>query len=386
MKNPRLDSILTLILASILILPSLTMANQLTSSPNAVDELWVGEHGDFFSKCTLERTILGKDGSVRLAFSSNAEVSTGTVTTPFLKLEFPANELCPSWNVRHPTGSGFTVELRMRGDGNTSRWYFVGAYGDVPTSSTRLRSRDDYGRVDVDYLLLNKPMDEFQYRVTFFSARRDSLPAVVRLFLAYSNTTEDEALYTSRTAGKAPIAATAPELKREVPFYSQRKVRKEIAGQVCCPTSLAMVTNSLGNPTSLTQVIERNHDPVTKIYGNWPHTTQTAFELGFVSYVQRFRTLDQARYQIEKEGPFIISIRASRGELINAPLQSTRGHVIILRGYTKDGDFWVSDPYGQEAKDGQGIYTADEIQKCWLDKGGVGIILLAKGRSSVLRF
>ena len=102
--------------------------------------------------------------------------------------------------------------------------------------------------------------------------------------------------------------------------------------------------------------------------------------------MQRFRTLDQARCQIEKEGPFIISIRADRGELINAPLKSTRGHVIILRGYTKDGDFWVSDPYGVEAKDGQGVYTADEIQKCWLDKGGIGIILLAKGRSSPLHF
>jgi hypothetical protein len=55
-------------------------------------------------------------------------------------------------------------------------------------------------------------------------------------------------------------------------------------------------------------------------------------------------------------------------------MQQTAGHLIVIRGVTKEGDLIVNDPASKDKGNGA-VYKAKELEIAWFGHGGVGYII-----------
>jgi hypothetical protein len=85
--------------------------------------------------------------------------------------------------------------------------------------------------------------------------------------------------------------------------------------------------------------------------------------------------LEDLEAEIAAGRPVEISHRWEKGELDGAPISRTDGHMIVVVGFTKDGDVVVNDP---AAKPGsvRRVYKRAQIDKTWLMRGsGIAYVL-----------
>jgi hypothetical protein len=72
--------------------------------------------------------------------------------------------------------------------------------------------------------------------------------------------------------------------------------------------------------------------------------------------------------------PVIASIKVKPGELDGTPYPSTDGHLLVVRGFTADGDVIVNDPYGEPGSIRR-IYKRAQFERVWQD-GSHGAVYL----------
>ena len=104
-------------------------------------------------------------------------------------------------------------------------------------------------------------------------------------------------------------------------------------------------------------------DPIYKGAGNWPFNTAYAgsFE-GLSAYVSRFEGFGNLESWIEKGLPVICSV--SFDLLRGLPLSPTEsGHLVVLVGFTKDGDPVINDPAFK--KQVRKIYPRHDFENAW---------------------
>lgn len=119
------------------------------------------------------------------------------------------------------------------------------------------------------------------------------------------------------------------------------------------------------------------YDRGERIYGNWPFNTAYAHKAGGLeSYVQRFMGLEDLEREISEGRPVIISVRWREGDLDNAPIGKTDGHVLVVVGFTQDGDVVVNDP---AAKRGgvRRVYKRAQLYRIWLERSS-GVVYILK--------
>src|SRR5438876_643164 len=75
-----------------------------------------------------------------------------------------------------------------------SPWFYLGCWGQTLGMEPRV-IKDDAGKVDIDTLILRRPADAYQARVTFYSLNLDARmnPALRRLAISYSGIVRDAA-------------------------------------------------------------------------------------------------------------------------------------------------------------------------------------------------
>lgn len=307
-----------------------------------------------------------QDGAVSAVFTSRV------IETPF-----PFNDCVPSWNVSVREETGFRVEMRF-GSKGTSRWtvwYYLGTWGACPVPSRKITSNAD-GRVEIDYFGSQKLFDRIQYRVRLCGRPDRPGPHLRRFAMAVSNTRGDEALYrrVHREPSLPPKTRWARRLP--VPYRSQEIEDESIRGSVCSPTCVAMVMEYRGVARPTRRMCDIIWDPEYRIYGNWARAVQGAFVEGVPGYVRRFGSLDEVKALTADGQPVIASIRVPKGALTGAPYAASAGHLIVITGFDANGDVHVNDPAARPPASGQLTYKADEIRTVWLDKGGVGYVLL----------
>ncbi len=302
---------------------------------------------------------------------------TARYISPVIRCKFPATEFLPSWNILLPRpDQAFHVYLRFHSEKSVkpSPWFFVGEFGEKhhkPLSG----NTDRWGKTHIDYVELFKPAIAFQIRIDFVLPGKledysRQAPLIRRLFVHYSG----QGKAASRKSRQSAPQSRSKQIR--VPYRSQLAVeRKEIRNSVCCPTSLAMILQFYGIDRPTLDVCDAVYNERYDMYGIWPQVSQVAAQHGFRSWVTRFRSHSEVKDYLRQGQPIIASIRVADGELRGASYPHSNGHIIVLTGYRANGRYIVNDPFSAGPEGAEIDYFADDIEKVWLDKGGVAILV-----------
>lgn len=352
-----------------------TANNQLGRTGNDRDHMAIFQGARGFSGT---RTGLEWDKSLDALVVTNQHKRIGVVatyTSPAIKCKFPAIEFLPSWNVRlHHRAQGFRIYLRVTSaDDKTSPWFFMGEGGAWDRKLTPKTEARGWGKTKIDYLALSRPAAAFQFKVEFIvnaKMKPDTPPAELhRVAVHYSGS-------GTRPTAKTPRRRRTKKIHIDVPYRSQLDVENEkLAHIVCCPTCVSMVMEHFGVDRSTLEVCDAAYDARYKIYGVWPRASQAAFHYGLPSRVDRFRSLDDVWDTLAEGQPIIASIRVNEGELRGARYPKSNGHLIVITGMKPGGKVIVNDPYSAGPGGAEIEYEADDIEKVWLDRGGVAVVI-----------
>lgn len=354
----------------------------LQNLPGMVDRTVRFVSADDFSAGRFESSKLEREGRARVVLNDvnpRAYPREGTWTTPTIKAELPFTEFLPSWNADVPADCGVAFEARVRDHerGTWSPWLYVGSWG-RPLSYEHVEKFEG-GRLNVDNLQLTRPCDAFEMRVKFasYGVEPTQVPSLRRLHVIYSGMSpESERAKWERPA----LIMTGWDRNLPVPYRPQGDAPPALAKQVCSPTSTSMVMQYWGVDRPTVPNALAIWDDDHKLFGNWGRAVQFAGSLGLDAWLERFRSWDQVKAKIAEGQPVVASIRFNEGEFPSSVLKSSKGHLIVIRGFTKDGDAICNDP-GNRARGNNVVYKANELGHAWFDHGGVGYII--KGPTAV---
>ena len=94
--------------------------------------------------------------------------------------------------------------------------------------------------------------------------------------------------------------------------------------------------------------------------GNWPFNTAYAARQVDDAFVTRLATLREAERFVHAGIPLVASISFGKGQLTGAPISATNGHLVVIVGFTADGQGRGQRPggAGQRARYGASTTAA----------------------------
>ena len=243
------------------------------------------------------------------------------------------------------------------------------------TSSGVLRF--PHGAVNVDNLVLDQPANAYQFRATLlsFAIDRSVNPSIRRITVSYSGVVDDPA---ERKKLSPPIQIDGDWVQPARSVPAQGAEVKPLSAQICSPTSTSMVMAYWGVDRPTQENALAIYDEAHDMFGNWNRAVQCAGSLGLDAWLARFRNWDQVKAMIARGQPIVAGIKFKKGEFPSSVLSSTAGHLIVIRGFTKDGDVIVNDP-GSRLRGNGVVYKANELAHAWFDHGGVGYVISKPG-------
>jgi hypothetical protein len=404
--GPRL---LLLLAAAVLAVPLMSgrTATARAAAP-PFHQLWRADRSSGFADWTLQGTQI-VDGRIVLdpaasslprqvegltlsAGSGDPGGTVGLAIGPIQPTSAQFHELIPSWNAETPPGTWIEVRLRANiGEaGHWTTWYEMGAWSSDsgPERRESVKGQKDVdGRVSTDTLILTPPANAYQLalllRADDQEAARSASPAVSLAAVLASEPSE--------TAREIPADHAAWGTTLAVPERSQMVYPN--GGPVwCSPTSTSMVTaywsDQLGEPAlnrTVPDVAAAVYDPVYHGNGNWPFNTAFAGQHGLTAYVSRMSSLSQVEQWIAAGIPVVASLAWSPGELGNAAVPSTDGHLLVIVGFTADGDAVVNDPAADPrlGVSVRRVYPRGQLEQLWLThSGGTVYLIYPEGKST----
>jgi hypothetical protein len=273
------------------------------------------------------------------------------------------NEAIVSWDVSHPKNAALKVQVRPVIVDHKANWYTLANWaGDEflhPRESVNGQSDAD-GEVRTDTLHLNQPARILEVEVEMSTIAPGPTPELKLLTVSFADTTANPVDF--------PEASKAWGQTIGVPQRAQDDYPN--GGVLCSPTSVSMVlafyAQKLHRPEldqDVAQVSDGVWDTVYKGAGNWPFNT--AFAGGFdgmFAYVARFNCIRDIQAWTENGFPVICSV--SYDMLRGKPLSPTeQGHLVVLIGFTKDGDPIFNDPASKGAV--RQTYKRSDFQNAW---------------------
>jgi hypothetical protein len=300
---------------------------------------------------------------------------------------FPATELVPSWTARAPKGAWLRFELQARTvTGGLTKWYDMGRWaeggGDIHRTSLPGQGDED-GDVAVDTFVATRPVSAYRLRVTLHGAG-----AAVGAVAVMASAVPPRASVPAGAPGEGPGA------ELDVPPRSQKTHaghHPEWGGggdSWCSPASVTMVLQYWGHgpgPAELAFVDPADPCPAVDhaardMYdhsyqgtGNWPFGVAYAGRYGLDGFVTRLRSLTEMERFIRAGIPVITSQSFKEHELPGSGY-STRGHIMVVSGFTRDGDVIANDPAAPSDETVKRIYPRAAFENVWLrttSSGGI---------------
>lgn len=343
----------------------------------------------------------------RLGLASNAtgrrtfngrSYDMGRWTSPWTTTRFGLTELIASWEATTPGDSW--VEIAVRGKsaaGATSSYDVLGRWASGDTFITRRTvsgQTDDLAQVSVDTWrsLSAEGLTSFQLRVSLLrrTGAKTARPTLDTLGAVTSRLPSGDVTTSQPGIARGTVLA--------VPRYSQMIHTGHYpawgnGGEAwCSPTSTSMVLgyyDALPDPASYAWVPRGHVDPwvdyaARMTYdasyrgtGNWPFNTAYAAGLAGHGFVTRLRSLREAERFIMAGIPLVASVAFGRGELTGAPISSTNGHLMVIVGFTKDGNVVVNDPAAADRSGVRRTYDRGQFENAWLPTTGGTVYVIS---------
>jgi peptidase C39-like protein len=260
-----------------------------------------------------------------------------------------------------PYSARLELSVRLAG-GAWTPW--TAGVGLGPASFAALPTADGLD-ADIDVFRAREPVDAARLRVRLLAV---DAPAVLSGPWMLALSASDA---TSVPGDRRP---TGPGARLDVPALSQMDAHPDIARRICSPTCVAMVLDFWRRPATLEALAAEMFSVATELYGVWPAAIAAAGRRGLVGYLLRFPDWGAAAWCLERGLPIIASVRYAAGELSNAAVPQTAGHLLTLKGW--DGDeVLVNDPGAPSAASVPRRYRLDEVTRVWLERTGVGYVL-----------
>ncbi len=302
-------------------------------------------------------------------------------TFPFL-----FDEVVPSYDVLTPPGTWFEVKVAVRVNGSWSKDYPLGVWaseggGAVAAHSVTDGSGDAMADVRTDTLRLKARADALRLTVTLFSASRMATPTLRAVAAVVSATNR---VAPPDAPNRAVWGKVLPVPKRSQMIYPN-------GGEVwCSPTSMTMLLNYFGTTLSRTELrplvpntAQAVYDFVFGGYGNWAFNVAHGASLAsgaLHGLVTRMSSMSQVERLIDKDIPVAISISYTTGELTGSPINSTAGHLIVVKGFSATGDVVCNDPAFNGDARVEVTYKRAELERAWLEhSGGLTYVLWPSG-------
>ena len=298
-------------------------------------------------------------GMFKLAKSSGSLVS-GVIEPPA-----PFDDLVGSWNADVPAGGSLVMEAQVRVEDSWSKWYELGAVKEGRFQSPESQE-DELGSVDVDTLKLRKKASAFRYR--FLASAPPGARSLILRLAAVAVSDGD--------APAPPPYSGSTEAEIKIKARSQMEEQDHYKNDICSPTSLAMALEYWGVKKATIKTADSVQDRTTGKYGVWPFNVAAAGNAGLEAYVARLDSLNALEAEVFQGRPVIVSITFGAGELDGSPLPKTRGHVVVVAGFTADGDVVVYDPAAAGSKTARRVYSRGQFHGAWrVQKRGLAYLI-----------
>jgi len=309
-----------------------------------------------------------------------------TWLSPTYDQGFGATQLISSWNATTPAGTW--LQVQMHGTTNTGTetgWYVMGrwASGDGDIHRTSVPNQSDVnGEVDVDTFQSHAPvtLTSYQLRVTLYRAAGGSATPTLSMLGAMTSAIPDRfTVPASPLGGAEGITLPVPQYSQNI--HSGQYPQYDGGGEAwCSPTSTSMVVAYYGKQPTAAQMswIDPSYaDPQvdeaargTYDYdyhgtGNWPFNNAYAATYGLDAHVTRLHSLDELESYIRRGIPVVTSVSFEASELTGSNY-STDGHLMVVVGFTRNGDVVTNDPASSSDAAVRNIYNRHQFETVWL--------------------
>jgi hypothetical protein len=106
--------------------------------------------------------------------------------------------------------------------------------------------------------------------------------------------------------------------------------------------------------------------------GNWPFNTAYASEYGLDASIRHFSSLRDVESWVARGVPVIVSTawdntaEDSGRRLDGSSIEETSGHIMVVVGFTEDGDVIANDPASPSNDQVRHVYRRDQFERNWL--------------------
>jgi Peptidase_C39 like family len=324
------------------------------------------------------------------------DYQAGTWTSPWQSTSFGFMQLVSSWNADTPAGTWIQVEMRAQSaaDGHETKWYVLGrwAYGDGDIHRTSVGGQGDKdGYVAIDTFVPKNPMSAYQLQLTLYRAvGTTATPRVTRMGAVVSDPVTIKPYAPGTTTMTQSVELAVPRYSQETHIGEYPQF--DNGGEAwCSPTSTSMVVAYWGKgPTAsdyayvsgdypsqpdpwvdyaARYVFDYHYDGA----GNWPFNTAYAAHFGLESEVTQLHSLAEAEQFIKAGIPLVASIAFNSGKLDGFFFKSTNGHLMVIVGFTADGNPIVNDPASPDDPSVRHVYDRAQFEEAWMSATG-GIV------------
>ncbi|SDT37949.1 peptidase C39 family protein [Microlunatus soli] len=321
---------------------------------------------------------------------------SATWTSPVVPVPAGYTELISSWQVDTPGKTWVQIEVRGADETSTrSGWFVLGrwcAKDPADGGAIHRTSVDDQDTevatvwTDTLHAFDGHRFSDWQLRVTLFRPDDSRETPVLRTVGAVASLLPDDPTVPVSPGGSAlGTVLDVPRFSQEV--HDGHYPEWDNGGEAwCSATSTAMVlkywhTGPHGKDLdwvdppvdaevdySARNVFDYTYDGA----GNWPFNTAYATTWGLRAFVTRLRSFTEAEELIKAGIPVIISVSFKKDELDGAGY-GTNGHLMVVVGFTEDGDVVVNDPASHLIPDNDQVrftYRRDQLENAWVPHSG----------------
>lgn len=267
-----------------------------------------------------------------------------------------ALEILPCLSIVHDGAWGYQFALECETKAGHSSRAVLDPIGSFV--SPEVRAANEAVAAEIDLLRIRSP-----WQTATLHLRVQGVAPTVPALLSVS----------VRRKGTVPVPTfTGRDTALAVPPQSQMVLRPELASHVCSPTSVAMLLSYYGHSADIYDVIaEARHQP-SGLYGVWPANIHAAARRGLLGYLLHFPSWEAAHALLDAGFPIVASVRYEEGELSQAAIERTSGHLLVVRGCSGD-TVLVNDPAANDEV--ARAYDLAEFCKVWLERSAVGYVL-----------